>query len=174
MRAPDEHKATAPVALGFAILTVSDSRSPARDASGDLLDQLATQAGHRVHRRALVRDEVDQIRAATAEALALPEVDVLLVTGGTGLAPRDVTPEALAPLFEKRIPGFGELFRMLSHQEIGSAAMLSRADAGLVEGKPVFLLPGSTAACRLAMERLVLPEAGHLVGLARPERRHAA
>lgn len=168
--APAEHKARAPARVGFALVTVSDSRSAATDASGDLLARLVEDAGHAVASRALVRDEPDELRAALAAALAAQGVEVVVFTGGTGFAPRDVTPDALAPLFEKPMPGFGELFRMLSWEEVGSAAMVSRAEAGVVQGRPVFLLPGSPKACRLAMERLVLPEAAHLVGLLR---RHA-
>ena len=169
--APHEHKKSAPTALGVAILTVSDSRNGSTDRSGDLLAQLALDAGHRVAWRKLVRDEIPDIRAAAEEALRADGIDALLVTGGTGIAPRDVTPEALAPLLAKRLPGFGELFRSLSYQSIGSAALLSRADAGIHEGRAVFLLPGSPDACRLALEKLVLPELGHIVGLAR---RHAS
>ena len=116
-------------------------------------------------RRELVRDETPAIRASVERLVRSSDVDVVVSTGGTGLAPRDVTLESVGPLFARRIPGFGELFRALSFERIGSAAMLSRAEAGIVEGKPVFLLPGSPDACDLAMDRLVLPEAGHLVGV---------
>jgi len=161
-----EHKQHAPTRLRFAIVTMSDSRSPAQDASGDLIASLAQAAGHEVGMRTLVKDDAASIRAAFERALA-SEADLVVGTGGTGFAPRDVTPDAVAPLLERAIPGFGELFRALSFQEVGSAAMASRAEAGIARGKPVFLLPGSTKACRLAMERLILPEAGHLVGLLR-------
>lgn len=158
--------------LGFALLTVSDTRSERTDKGGELLATLVGAAGHRVASRGLVRDEIGEIRAEVKAALALPEVDVLLVTGGTGLAPRDLTVEAVTPLFEKEIPGFGELFRMLSFAEIGAAAMLSRATAGLVSGRAIFLLPGSPAAIELGLSRLVLPEIGHLLAQARrPARR---
>lgn len=143
---------------------MSDSRTPETDEGGALLAQLALASGHRVASRQLVRDEPEAQRMALRSALDVPGADVVVFTGGTGLAPRDVTPEALSPLFEKRLPGFGELFRALSYQEIGSAAIASRADAGVVRGRLVFLLPGSPKACRLAMERLILPEAAHLVG----------
>ena len=112
-----------------------------------------------------MRDEVPEIRAALEAALADPQVQAAILTGGTGLTRRDVTVEAIRALLEKEIPGFGEIFRMLSFQEIGSAAMLSRAEAGIARGKPVFLLPGSPEACELAMRRLVAPEAAHLVSL---------
>ena len=172
--APEEHRASAPKQVGFAILAMSDSRSLARDVSGEIIADMVQRAGHRQVRRDLVKDDVEAIREAVHDALYTAEVDALVLTGGTGLAPRDVTAEAVRPLFERHIPGFGELFRMLSWQEIGSAAMLSRADAGLVDGRLVFLLPGSPKACRLAMEKLILPEIGHLVGLVRPERRETA
>jgi molybdopterin adenylyltransferase len=113
-----------------------------------------------------VKDDVAAIRGASERALASAECAALILTGGTGLAPRDVTPEALAPLLERPLPGFGELFRQLSFAEIGAAAMLSRALGGVARGKPVFALPGSRAALRLALERLILPELGHLVAQA--------
>lgn len=169
--APAQHKRHAPRHVGFAIVTVSDTRTATDDASGDLLAQLAQEAGHAVAQRARAHDEPAEILAALDEALAAPGVDAVLLTGGTGIAPRDVTPETVTPRFDKRLPGFGELFRMLSWQDVGSAAMMSRADAGIIRGRIVFLLPGSPKACRLAMERLILPEAGHLVGLLHPARR---
>jgi molybdenum cofactor biosynthesis protein B len=144
--------------LGLKILTVSDTRDLAADKSGAWLEQAFRAAGHRVLERKVVRDEVEEIRAAVRAWTAEPEVFVVLVTGGTGVLPRDVTPEAVEPLFEKALPGFGELFRALSYQEIGAAAIQSRAAAGLVRGRPVFLLPGSTNACRLAAEKILLPQ----------------
>ena len=161
-----EHKAHAPGSVGFAVVTVSDTRDLFHDASGGLLADLAQKAGHRVARRVVVRDEPDDIRGALRGAL-VEGVDVVLFTGGTGIARRDVTVETLAPRFVKRLAGFGELFRLASYQEMGSAAMASRAEAGVVAGRLVFLLPGSPDACRLAMEKLILPEVGHLVGLLR-------
>lgn len=165
-----EHKAHAPTNLRFAILTISDSRSAGNDASGDGIHHLVAKAAHEVARREMVKDDRAAIQAAVERYLAAVDVDVVVTTGGTGFSPRDVTPEAVTPLFERPIPGFGEIFRSLSHKSVGSAAMLSRAEAGVARGKPVFLLPGSPDACELAMERLVLPEVGHLVALLR---RHA-
>lgn len=165
-RAEREHKAHAPRHVAVAVVTVSDSRKSAGDESGALLAQLAEGAGHRIVWRALVRDEPAEIRAALRDALQAG-AEAVVFTGGTGIARRDVTIETLAPRFTKEIPGFGELFRMLSHESMGSAAMASRASAGVVGGALVFLLPGSPDACRLAMERLILPELGHLVGLLR-------
>lgn len=161
-----EHKRDAPTSVAFAVVTVSDSRDAARDESGALLAKLAEGAGHRVADRALVRDEPHEIREALRGALQ-SGADAVVFTGGTGIARRDVTIETLAPRFAKRIPGFGELFRALTWQELGSVAMASRAAAGVVDRRLVFLLPGSPDACRLAMERLILPEVGHLVGLLR-------
>jgi molybdenum cofactor biosynthesis protein B len=165
----EQHRRTAPAVLGFAILTVSDSRTAKDDVSGRTLADLALGAGHRVEFSRIVPDDVAAIRRAAREALSLDVVDVVVLTGGTGFSPRDVTLDAVEPLLETRIDGFGELFRMLSWQQVGSAAMLSRAAAGLANSRVVFLLPGSTKAVALAMETLILPEAGHLLGQARRE-----
>lgn len=167
----EQHRRAAPVVLGFATLTVSDTRSKGDDASGNAIRGLAAAAGHRVVDSTLVRDDVEEIRAAVRRLLALPGVDVLVTTGGTGFSPRDVTLEAAGPLLELPVEGFGELFRMLSHGQVGAAAMLSRAAAGLAgrgaATQAVFLLPGSPKAVTLAMEALILPEAAHLLGQAR-------
>jgi molybdenum cofactor biosynthesis protein B len=146
------------------VITVSDTRTPETDTGGALLAELLAAAGHALASREIVRDDVAEIRAAAERALANEAVGAVLLTGGTGTSPRDVTPEAVRPLLERELPGFGELFRMLSFAEIGPAAMLSRAFAGSRAGKVVFGLPGSPAAIRLALERLALPELGHLVG----------
>lgn len=164
---PEAHRAGAPVTLGFGILVVSDSRTPATDRSGTAAAELAVAAGHRVVDRRLVADEAAAIRAAAGALLAVPEVDAVVVSGGTGFSPRDVTVGALQSLFTTPVEGFGELFRALSFAEIGAAAMLSRAAAGVVGRKVLYLLPGSPAAVRLAMERLILPETGHLLGQVR-------
>lgn len=163
----EEHRRFAPAALGFAVVTVSDSRSPRDDTSGDTIRRLVAAAGHRMEVSALVKDDVAAIRRALAEILATPGIDVVVVTGGTGFAPRDLTIDAAVPLFERQVEGFGELFRMLSFRQVGAAAMLSRAAAGLALGRAVFLLPGSPKAVALAMEELILPEAGHLISQAR-------
>jgi molybdopterin adenylyltransferase len=169
----EEHKAYAPSAAGVrvALLTASDSRrageaagDPDDDAGGRLLRELAVEAGFVVVDEALLREEPEALRAHVAALAASGRVDAVLVTGGTGLAPRDRTPEAVGALFERRLDGFGELFRALSFQEIGAAAMLSRADAGVVGGALVFLMPGSPAAVRLAMRKLIAPELAHAVG----------
>jgi molybdopterin adenylyltransferase len=163
----EEHKTYAPTVLSFGLITVSDSRAVADDTSGRLLRDGVTGHGHRVVGTALVADDVASIRAAVWQMLALPELDVVILTGGTGLAPRDLTIDAVAPLFDRPVEGFGELFRMLSYQQIGAAAMLSRAAAGLVRDRALFLLPGSPKAVSLALEALILPEAGHLLSQAR-------
>jgi molybdenum cofactor biosynthesis protein B len=163
----EEHRHYSPHHLGFAIVTVSDSRSPESDTGGATIRELATAAGHRVLAADLVRDEIHAIRQAVDAMLRVAGVDVLVLTGGTGVSPRDVTVPAVVPLFEHPIEGFGELFRMLSYEQIGAAAMLSRAAAGLIDGRAVFLLPGSPGAVSLAMVKLILPEAGHLLGQAR-------
>ena len=158
-----EHHAAAPRTVTVAVVTLSDSRSPADDRTGDTIVALLEAAGHSGAGRELVREDPPAIRAALEAALAGPAQAVIL-NGGTGIAPRDSTPEIVAPLLECELPGFGELFRQLSFREIGAAAMLSRALAGVARGKLLFALPGSKAACRLALERLILPELGHLVG----------
>jgi molybdopterin adenylyltransferase len=164
----EEHRRAAETGpLGFALVTVSDTRDEASDRSGARLGELVERAGHRVARREIVRDDPEAICAALVAALGDSRVDALLVTGGTGVAPRDRTVEAARPLFERELPGFGELFRALSFAQIGPAAMLSRATAGVATGKAIFLLPGSPAALDLALERLVLPEIAHLLAQAR-------
>ena len=144
------------------IITVTDTRTPETDSGGQLLAELLERGGHPVVGREIARDEPAAIRAALDAALARDGVSAVLLTGGTGVAPRDVTPEAIEPRLERVIPGFGELFRALSYREIGSAALLSRALGGIAAGRVVLALPGSRAAIRLAMEQLVLPELGHL------------
>ena len=158
-----EHHAVAPRTVTVEVVTLSDSRSPANDRTGDTIVALLEAAGHSVAGRELVREDPPAIRAVLEAALTGPAQAVIL-NGGTGIAPRDSTPEIVAPLLERELPGFGELFRQLSFQEIGAAAMLSRALAGVAHGKLLFALPGSETACRLALEQLILPELGHLVG----------
>ena len=135
-------------ALGIALLTVSDSRSLERDKSGDLLSELAKSAGHNLIDRALIADDRYQLRAQISTWALAPEIEVVITTGGTGFTSRDTTPEALLPLFDKIIDGFGELFRAASFKEIGAATIQSRAIAGIVNGTLIFCLPGSTNACK--------------------------
>ena len=167
MTVAQEHRDQAPETLGFALLTVSDTRTEADDESGRRARAAVEAAGHHIAEALVVRDETAAIRQALGAMLARADVDVVVVTGGTGIAPRDVTIEAVEPLLDRTLPGFGELFRMLSYRDIGAAAMLSRATAGVAEGRAVFALPGSPAAVDLALAELVLPEAAHVVAQAR-------
>ena len=148
--------------LGFAIITMSDSRTPETDTSGQFIRQAVTAAGHRVARYALVKDDPAQIRPELQAALDDRDVAVIVTNGGTGISLRDNAYETVVGFFDKQLDGFGELFRMLSYDEIGAAAMLSRAIGGIARGKIVFSLPGSTKAVKLGIEKLILPQAGHL------------
>ena len=158
-----DHKAQAPPSVGCYVLTVSDTRTVDTDTSGRAIRDLLAQAGHTVTGHALVRDEPEQVAALIRSRLTDRATRVIITTGGTGISVRDTTYEAVNALLEKRLDGFGELFRMLSFHEIGSAAMMSRATAGIVGRTAIFVLPGSLAAVRLAMEKLIVPELGHVV-----------
>jgi len=158
-----DHKAHAPRSIRCYVVTVSDTRTEDTDASGRTIIELLRGAGHIIVGRVIVKDDPDQIRSTIERQLANPEVQVIITTGGTGITSRDSTFEVVSNMLQKRLDGFGELFRMLSYQEIGAAAMLSRACAGLVSGRVVASLPGSEAAVRLATERLLIPELGHLI-----------
>jgi molybdenum cofactor biosynthesis protein B len=160
---PDEHKATAPVSVGCFVLTVSDTKTAETDTSGRLIRELLTGGGHAVIGAAVVRDEPADVTRVVREACADVRVKVVILTGGTGITSRDSTFEAVAALLDKTLPGFGELFRVLSYQDVGPAAMLSRAQMGIHARRIVVSLPGSPNACRLALEKLLLPELGHLV-----------
>ncbi len=157
-----EHRREAPRKLAFFVVTASDTRGEAEDESGAYLRAQIGAAGHALVGYRIVKDEPAQLRAALDEAAAAG-AEAVVVNGGTGIAGRDRTYEAVAGVLEKRIDGFGELFRMLSYQEIGSAAMLSRAVAGTSGGRVIFSVPGSRAAVRLAWEKLIAPEAGHVL-----------
>jgi molybdenum cofactor biosynthesis protein B len=141
--------------LALCVLTVSDTRTPDTDSSGDWLVQALTDAGHRLHQRALLPDNIYALRATVAAWIADETVDGILITGGTGFTGRDSTPEAIAPLLDKQMPGFGELFRAVSFEEIGTSSLQSRAFAGLANATFVFCLPGSTSACRTGWEKLI-------------------
>ena len=143
------------ISLNCAVLTVSDTRSLADDASGALLIELLTADGHRLAERAIAKDDRFQIRAIVSRWIAEPGVDVILTTGGTGFTGRDSTPEAIAPLLEKTITGFGELFRQVSYEEIGTSTIQSRALGGLSNGTLVFCMPGSKSACRTGWTRIL-------------------
>ena len=157
-----EHKAQAPSRVSCYILTVSDTRTPDTDTSGRAIRTLLEEAGHRVVGASIVRDEPALVTRTVRLEIEAAQTQVVLITGGTGITSRDGSFEAIDGLFEKRLDGFGELFRMLSYQDIGPAAMLSRATAGTAGRTVIFLMPGSEKAVRLAMERLILPELGHL------------
>jgi molybdopterin adenylyltransferase len=158
-----QHKSSAPKSVICYILTVSDTRTPGTDTSGRAIRELLEAAGHTVSGSAIVRDEPQDVAARVAAALSDDRAQVIITTGGTGITSRDGTFEAVDRLLEKRLEGFGELFRMLSFEEIGAAAMMSRATAGTVRGKAIFVLPGSENAVRLAMTRLIVPELPHVV-----------
>ncbi len=171
----EEHRAQAPQCVRCFVLTVSDTRTLETDRGGGLIVELLEKAGHEVVGREIATDTVASIESSVRTALREhDEIEAIIVTGGSGIGPRDVTPEALRPLLTKEMPGFGEVFRVLSYQEVGAATMLSRAFAGVIGKTLLFVLPGSTNAVRLAMEKLIIPELGHLVRETRPERRRDA
>lgn len=157
-----EHKSQAPAQVATYVVTCSDSRSSAADESGRAIQDALRAAGHPLAGYRVVRDEPEEIRQAVVEAKAAG-ARALILNGGTGIGRRDSTVEVLERLFEKTLPGFGELFRSLSFQEIGSAAMMSRAIAGTYQGMMIFALPGSPQAVQLALDRLILPELGHTI-----------
>ncbi|WP_323173062.1 MogA/MoaB family molybdenum cofactor biosynthesis protein [Natrialba sp. PRR66] len=174
-RQTDDHGHDTIDPLYAAIVTVSSSRAEAAaddsnaapdDPGGDTIQECFENAGHEVRERLLVRDDYAAIRTAVRGLVARDDIDVVLTTGGTGVTADDVSPEATASLFERELPGFGELFRSLSWDEVGTRAMASRATAGIAVDTPVFCLPGSQSACRTACEDLIVPEAPHLAGLA--------
>ena len=146
-----------------AVITVSDTRTVDTDRSGQLIQRLLHEAGHHVVAYTIVKDDPAQIQAALQQLSQQTALEAVMINGGTGIAPRDTTYDAIATLLEKTLPGFGELFRSLSYQEIGSRAMASRAIAGVLSGKLVFSIPGSTGAVTLAMQALILPELRHLI-----------
>jgi len=167
MSCMEQHQMAAPRRVGCAVVTVSDTRTVETDTSGALIRERLERAGHSVVFYAIVPDEREEIGRLVDELVQRPDCDAVLLTGGTGIARRDVTYEAIAERLEKRLDGFGELFRWLSYREIGPAAMLSRALAGVYRGRVVIAMPGSTAAVRLAMDELVRPALPHLVFEAR-------
>ena len=160
------HRQHGATSVGCGVITVSDTRTPETDTSGRTIRALLEGADHRVEWYQVLKDEPELIAQAIREVPAA--VEVVIMNGGTGVARRDTTYEALVRLLDKEISGFGELFRMLSYEQIGAAAMLSRATAGVAGSRVIFSLPGSTAAVELAMTKLILPELGHVVGLVRP------
>lgn len=169
-----KHKAEAPAKLKFGIFTCSTSRyrqsikrEKVEDVSGDLIETLLRNAGHRITLRKLIPDDKIMVKKSVEQSLTLPNLDAVVFCGGTGIAPSDITIETVLPFLEKTLPGFGEILRRLSFDKIGSAALLSRAIAGVAKGKALFCIPGSPNAVRLCMEKLILPEAPHVVKHAR-------
>lgn len=158
-----EHKAHAPSSVGCMIITCSDTRTSETDTSGQLIRKLLEEQGHTIATYHVVKDEPGQILFRIGQGLATDAVQAIILNGGTGISQRDSTFEAVDEMLEKRLDGFGEIFRYLTHQEIGSPAIMSRATAGIINGRVLFSIPGSENAVRLAMEKLILPELGHLV-----------
>ena len=158
-----EHKRQAPQSVSCAVLTISDRRTEQDDESGRLINQKLTQNGHRVIAYSILKNEAEAIRKKIDELLRQEELQVIIASGGTGVSHRDVTVETISPILEKKLDGFGELFRFLAYQEIGTGSIMSRAMAGVVGGKVILCLPGSLGAANLAMDQIILPEIGHLV-----------
>lgn len=158
-----EHKHDAPRSISCMVITCSDTRTPETDTSGQLIQQLLEASGHKVVAYHIAKDDPGQITHRIALGIWKYAAQIIIVNGGTGISRRDSTFEAVNKMLEKRLDGFGEIFRFLSYQEIGSPAIMSRAVAGIIEGRVVFSIPGSENAVRLAMEKLILPELGHLV-----------
>ena len=163
MTAVQEHKVFAPKSVACFVLTVSDTRNEANDTGGQAIREALEAGGHTITGHTIVRDDPEAVSGAVQQQLAGNTAQVIITTGGTGITSRDGTFEAIDRLFEKRLTGFGELFRMLSYEQIGAAAMMSRATAGTAKGKAIFVLPGSPDAVRLAMTKLIVPELGHVV-----------
>jgi molybdopterin adenylyltransferase len=159
----EEHKAKGKRSINCFVLTVSDTRDETTDTSGQLIKSLLAAENHQLAGYRIVKDEPEQIAALLRDALNQKEVEAIIVNGGTGISPRDGTYEVIVKLLEKRLDGFGEIFRFLSYQDIGSAAIMSRAVAGSAQGKVLISLPGSKGAVGLAMEKLILPELRHMV-----------
>lgn len=160
----EEHKRLAPqTTLGCAVITVSDSRDERSDETGRTARKLLSDAGHKVVEYRVVKNDVSQVRSVTEQMLQRPDVQLIFISGGTGIGRRDLTLEAVEPLIEKRVEGFGELFRQLSFKEIGSASMLSRATGAVARGKIMFCVPGSEKAARLALSQLIIPQANHMI-----------
>ena len=158
-----EHRHLAPRSVTCAVLTISDSRTEAEDESGKLIRERLSSNGHSVVDHAILRNEPVAIREKIGELVGREHVKVIITSGGTGVSHRDVTVDTVEPMLEKRLDGFGQLFRSLSYEEIGTGSILSRATAGVIGGKVVLCFPGSLGAATLAMDRIILPEIGHLV-----------
>ena len=163
-----EHRAAGRSTARCMVVTVSDTRTLEDDKSGATAIERLSAAGHEIARREIIPDDRPRILQLLNEGIASGEIDAIVLTGGTGIAPRDITHEAVQEIVQKRLDGFGELFRNLSYEEIGAAAMLSRAIVGTVDRTVIFALPGSTKAVRLGIDKLIGPEVGHIVGLLAP------
>jgi molybdenum cofactor biosynthesis protein B len=161
-----EHRQQAPHSVRCAVITVSDTRTPETDTSGQFMQQALTREGHQVSAYTIVKDEPDEIRRLLKHFIQAADTDAVLLSGGTGLARRDGTYEVVQECLEKELTGFGELFRYLSYDEIGAAAMMSRATAGVASGTVIVSMPGSSGAVHLAMEKLILPELAHMTHIA--------
>ena len=159
-----QHKSAGAQRIGCMVITCSDTRTPETDTSGQLIQRLLKEAEHHIVAYHVIKDEPSEIQHLLKQEAKNDSLHAIIINGGTGISQRDSTFEAIDQLLEKRLDGFGELFRYLSYKDIGSPAMLSRATAGLYQGKVVFSTPGSSGAVRLAMEQLILPEIGHIVG----------
>ncbi|WP_307587596.1 MogA/MoaB family molybdenum cofactor biosynthesis protein [Paenibacillus wynnii] len=160
----EEHRREAPKSVSCYIITVSDTRTPETDSGGDLVQTLLDEAGYIIKGRTIVKDDYEEIRELVYKNSVHSDIEAVLLTGGTGISPRDTTYEAVASLLDKSLPGFGEIFRFLSFTEdIGSAAILSRAIAGTIGNTAVFSMPGSTGAVQLAMSRIIIPELRHVM-----------
>jgi molybdopterin adenylyltransferase len=160
-----EHREKSNISADVAVVTLSTSRSLDTDKSGDIIQEMLEENGHRVHVRKVIPDSRNVLRATLRELAKEKKVNAIITTGGTGLAPMDVTVEAVQGMLDKELPGFNSLFVLLSYAQVKSASMLSRALAGTIKGKIIFCLPGSPRACKLAMESLILPELGHILML---------
>jgi molybdenum cofactor biosynthesis protein B len=158
-----DHKQQAPASVNCAVITISDSRTEENDESGKLIRQRLTDAGHAVADHRIIRNDPDAIRDTVAGLVARDDIQVILTSGGTGVSHRDVTVNTISRMLDKRLDGFGELFRYLTYQEIGTGSIMSRALGGVMRGKVILCFPGSLGAATLAMDRIILPELGHLV-----------
>lgn len=158
-----EHKQQSPGSVACAVITVSDSRTEADDESGRLIRERLTGAGHTVTDYAIIENDPEVIRNRLAALVARRDVRVIITSGGTGISQRDVTVGTVSPLLDKKLDGFGELFRHLTYQEIGTGSIMTRAAAGVIRGKIILCFPGSLGAATLAMDKIILPELGHLV-----------
>ena len=158
-----EHRHEAPKSVNCAVLTISDSRTEADDESGRLIQQKLGENGHRVAAYAILRNEADSIKQKIEELLKQEELQVIIASGGTGVSHRDITVETISSILDKKLDGFGELFRFLSYREIGTASIMSRALGGVAGGKVILCLPGSLGAVRLALDKIIIPEIGHMV-----------